>query len=140
MFNIWYDYKIILLEKGLDYKHKSIQGKIYFYFIQDQHISYYNFQIFCIMTVKLILSYLLLLRWAMWPIGLLSVIQNMLPEVLLSQKFAMYWYMYMHVLIAYSILQNVSRALMIARRVLPRGSVHFGIHVNNKTRNIYDVK
>lgn len=49
-------------------------------------------------------------------------------------------YMYMHVLIAYSILQNVSRALMIARRVLPRGSVHFGIHVNNKTRNIYDVK
>lgn len=49
-------------------------------------------------------------------------------------------YMYMQVLNPIASNSTVSRALMIAGRVLPRGSVDFGIHVNNKTPSIYEVK
>lgn len=48
--------------------------------------------------------------------------------------------MYMYVFIVYSILWNVSCVLMIVRWVLFCGFVYFGIYVNNKIRNIYDVK
>lgn len=42
--------KITLLEKGLYYKHKNIQGENGFLFIQDPHVSYNIVQIFCIMA------------------------------------------------------------------------------------------
>lgn len=46
MFNIWYDYKNIQLQKGLNVLHKDIWTKISKYFIQD--IFYYIVQVFCL--------------------------------------------------------------------------------------------
>lgn len=46
MFNIWYDYKNIQLQKGLNVLHKDIWTKISNYFIQD--IFYYIVQVFCL--------------------------------------------------------------------------------------------
>lgn len=51
MLNIWYDYKLTLLEKGLMMINIRIsRGKMDFVFIQDLHALYYIVQIFCIMS------------------------------------------------------------------------------------------
>lgn len=51
MLNIRYDYfKIILLDKGHDYKHKHIQGGNGCLFLQDRHVICHSVKIFCIMT------------------------------------------------------------------------------------------
>lgn len=51
MLNIRYDYfKIILLDKGHDYKHKHIQGGNGCLFLQDRHVICHSVNIFCIMT------------------------------------------------------------------------------------------
>lgn len=51
MLNIWYDYKLILLEKGLMIINIRIsRGEMDFVFIQDLHALYYIVQIFCIMS------------------------------------------------------------------------------------------
>lgn len=69
-------------------------------------------------------------RW----IGCLKIFYGLLKNNLYNV------YMYMYVFIVYSILWNVSCVLMIVRWVLFCGFVYFGIYVNNKIRNIYDVK
>lgn len=41
LLNLWWDYKIILLKKEFDYKHKSIQGEKGILFIEVPYKLYY---------------------------------------------------------------------------------------------------
>lgn len=60
---MWYDYEIILLKKGL-----NILRKIWKSIYTGLHYFYYIVELFCISLISL---WLLLLRKAMWSMGLL---------------------------------------------------------------------
>lgn len=59
------DYKIILLLQGLIIEYL---GENYFFFIQD--LFYYIVKIFCIWILKADFIMYIVVRWAIWPMGL----------------------------------------------------------------------
>lgn len=70
MLNMYQNFKVILLEKGLNYKHRYIRWKECLIHTRSDCIILHCLDIFYNDFIKLILPFQLLHRWAIWPVGL----------------------------------------------------------------------